>query len=625
MPRFHGVKIMEEFLKKHYKAIVVVIMTFFVIVSLFNAKNDSATFDEVAHIPAGYSYIQKHDMRLNPEHPPLLKDLIGLPLAFLHLNFNTDNQQFWTGEGLGRIWDDGQWYAGRYLLYGAGNNPDQILFWARLPIILISVALGLFLFMWGKEIAGVLGGLFVLVLYAFDPNILGHNHYVTTDIGIASFLTFAFYYFLKFIKNPTWKNVAIGGFFLGLVNLVKFSSLMAYPILAIVIMLYPLVKKLSHDETENRNKFLRAKIFFSYLGKGIVAFAISMVVVWVLYFFNTYKMPQEIIAGQIGFSFPLSDPNKLSQVTNHALTFLNSSTILRPMSEYALGVAMVFKRVAGGNGAYFLGNVSSKASPKYFPLVFMLKETIPFLALIAFSIIFTIIQISRTFSKSIRAKAVGKSIMRFLQVGVTQYTLFGFIVLYSFLSITGNLNIGLRHLFPIMPLLYLLVVKKIFDFLHGKHVTTKNQLHIIASVLILWIILIPFFAYPSYTSYFNETIGGSQNGYKYVTDSNVDWGQDLKRLKIFVDENPDIDKIRVDYFGGGNPQYYLADKYISWWDEKRPVEAGWYAISVNSLQTSIYDKVNKTPANNYAWTEKLQPITMIGASIMIYYVPETMK
>ena len=613
---------MELFLKKNYKIIVVVIMTFFITVSVLNAKNDSATFDEVAHIPAGYSYIQMHDMRLNPEHPPLLKDLIGLPLALLNLKFDT-TQPFWTGENLPRIWDDGQWAAGKHLLYEAGNNPDQILFWARLPIILISVILGLFLFMWGKEIAGTLGGLFILTLYAFDPNILGHNHYVTTDIGIAAFLTFTFYYFLKFIKNPTWKNVVIGGFFLGLVNLVKFSSLMAYPILGLILLVYPLVKKISHNDTEIKEKFLRTKLFFSYLGKGLVAFAISMALVWVLYFLNTYKMPQEIIARQINFSFPLSDPNPLSMTTNKALSFLNSSPIIRPFAEYFLGVTMVFKRVAGGNGAYFLNNVSSKASTIYFPLVFLIKETIPFLVLILFSLLFTGGQILKTFKNSLTKKTLGKSFKRFLQTGVTQYALFGFIVLYSYLSITGNLNIGLRHLFPIMPLAYLLVTKKVFDFLRNKHVVTKRQLQVLFSILIIWIVLIPILNYPGYVSYFNETVGGSKNGYKYVTDSNVDWGQDLKRLQAFLQDNPQITKINVDYFGGGNPQYTLGDKYVSWWDSKRPIEAGWYAISVNSLQTSIYDKVNKTPETNYAWTQQFEPVDMIGNSIMIYYVPFT--
>ena len=126
---------MEKFINKYYKFIVVGILIFFAGVSILNAKNDSAIFDEVAHIPAGYSYVSQHDTRLNPEHPPLIKDLAGLPLLFLHLKFDT-TAPFWTGE-LPNAWDEGQWAAGRSLLYESGNNPDQIIFWSRLPIVLL--------------------------------------------------------------------------------------------------------------------------------------------------------------------------------------------------------------------------------------------------------------------------------------------------------------------------------------------------------------------------------------------------------------------------------------------------------------------------------------------------------
>ena len=300
---------MEEFIKKHYKKIIVVTMAFFIIVSVINAKKDSAIFDESAPIPAGYSYLTQHDMRLNPEHPPMLKDLAAMPLLFLHLNFNT-NQDFWNGQV------NGEWDAGSYLFYHAGNNPDAILFWARLPIVLISVILGLFLFMWARELFGLTAGVFVYILYSCDPNILGHNHYVTTDVGIAAFMTFSAYFFLKFIKNPTWKNTTLGGIFLGLAHLAKFSSLTILPIFGLVLIIYPLIKKMSHDEKENSDKMLRLKTFGAYLGKGIVAFLISFVVIWIVYYLNTYKMSADNLIQTIQYYFPSSDPNHTTQLAN---------------------------------------------------------------------------------------------------------------------------------------------------------------------------------------------------------------------------------------------------------------------------------------------------------------------
>ncbi|MCX7956823.1 MAG: hypothetical protein N2643_02885 [Endomicrobia bacterium] len=70
-------------------------------------------------------------------------------------------------------------------------------------------------------------------------------------------------------------------------------------------------------------------------------------------------------------------------------------------------------------------------------------------------------------------------------------------------------------------------------------------------------ILISFKTHPWYISYFNELIGGSKNGWKYFTDSNVDWGQGLKQLSEYLKERNLIDNIiYLSYFGVGDPHYY---------------------------------------------------------------------
>ncbi|NMC87280.1 MAG: glycosyltransferase family 39 protein [Candidatus Moranbacteria bacterium] len=602
---------MEKFSKKYYKHIIFIVIAFFTVVSLLNANNDSATFDEVAHIPAAYSYVTQHDTRINPEHPPLIKDLSGLPLLFMDLNFDT-SQKFWTGE-LKNKWDEGQWAAGRHLLYEAGNDPDKIIFWARIPIIVLSIILGLFLFKWGREIAGTSAGLFALLLYACDPNILGHNHYVTTDLGIAAFLSFSFYYFLKFIKNPSWKNVLLGGIFLGLVLVTKFSSILVLPIFGLVLFAYALAK--NNHEGKNHWK-TRMRNLAIYSGKGIVALVIAVLVIWMVYEINMFSMPKEIFAETIDFFFSANDSNPKASYTNQALHWLNQNDLTRPLGTYLFGPAWMFKRVSGGNGAYFLGEVGNGFTWN-FPVVFVIKEPLPFLILAMFAIIYTIKQSSTAFSSFSEMKY---RFSRFLKRSVVEYALFGFIALYAFVSISGGLNIGFRHLFPILPFAYLLIAKKISDLTKGSNYFSKKTFNVIVLFLTAWIIFIPILAYPSYTSYFNESIGGSKNGYKYVTDSNTDWGQDLKRLRKYVDKHPEIDKIRVDYFGGSDIKRYIGEKSIIWWDSKRPVETGWYAISTNFLQGSIYDKENKTADDSYAWTLQYKPVAMIGNSILIFYV-----
>ncbi len=597
---------MLKFIEKKYKLIVGLILAFVFVVSVINAWRDSAIFDETAHIPAGYSYLTMHDMRLNPEHPPLLKDLAALPLIFMNLKFDT-TQKFWTTDV------NGQWEAGHNLFWQTGNDPDQIIFWARIPFVILSLIFGLFIFKWGKELSGTLGGLLALTLYAFDPNILGHNHFVTTDLGIAGFMMLSFYYFLKFIKEPVWKNVAIGGLFLALVQLTKFSSILLLPIFGLVAIIYPLVKKIPAKE---KNAFLfKLKMLGAYLGKSLVALAFSLIIVWLFYAFNNYEMPKAKLAETINFYFSPQDTANIKNVyTNKILLSLNENALLRPLSEYFLGIAMVFKRVAGGNGAYFMGQVSSTAFPAYFPAVFAFKEP---LVMLFFMLSALLIAFYSNLKNLFNRIAPFKD---YLRHNIEVLAMFSFILLYAYISITGNLNIGFRHLFPILPFAYILTAKVIMDFCKNRKqpatkITFLSIVFIFSSLLIIETIT----TFPYYMSYFNQVAGGPKNGYRYATDSNADWGQDLKRLQTFLGEHPEIDKIRVDYFGGADIKYYIKDQYLSWSDSKRPLEAGWYAVSTNFMQGSIYDTTKKDQ-DSYRWTQKIKPLYQVGTSIFIYYL-----
>lgn len=622
---------MQKFLEVHYKKIVILILTFVAIVSIFNARNDSAIFDETAHIPAGYSYLEYADFRLNPEHPPLIKNLAAIPLVFMNLGFDT-TADFWTTD------INGQWDAGRNILWQEGNDADRIIFWSRFPIILIALLLGWFVFRWTKELAGTLAGIFALILYSFDPNILGHNHFVTTDIGIAAFGVFSFYYFLRFIKDPSWKNMFIGGIFLGLLQLAKFSSITLFPIYGLVILIYPFVKKCRPGMT-NDWKF-KIKTLGKYLGKGILAFGVSVILIWGVYLVNIYKMPQEKLDQTIEYYFPTDDPSAAAKMVNKTSVALNKSIITRPLSGYLLGMAMVFKRVDGGNGAYFMEKVSSSAFRAYFPTVFVLKEPLVML-------FFMLVALAISFSKSIRSityKIIRKKhpenciFFDFVRHNITSISLFSFVILYSYISITSNLNIGFRHLFPILPFIYILTAKTIFDFLKKQKEHTKKMF--LGGIIGFSVLLIAttISAYPYYMSYFNELAGGPKNGYHYVTDSNADWGQDLKRLKNFVDRYnwcPDnsldsfckiydiqkgqMDKIHLNYFGGADIKYYFGEQVIDWWDSRRPIEEGWYALSTNYLMGSIYD-TTKPDKESYRWVKNIKPFYQVGTSIFIYYI-----
>jgi len=657
-----------DFLKKHAFLIVAGILTFHFILSLMVSSQESMIFDEKAHIPAAYSYVRYGDMRLNPEHPPFLKDLAGLPLLFLQPAFPLASKEWQSGAN--EQWAIGDMFVNCTRPDIVCNDADTILFWSRIPITLIAVVLGIVLFLWTRELAGTLAGLFAVTLYAFDPNIIAHNHYVTTDIGIAAFLFFAFYFFVRFLKNPSFKNVLIAGIFLGLAELAKFSAVLLFPIFGLFAVLYGLSKRKPTDDARSVFAFKLRSVFeyvLKYAGSVIICFGL----IWILYFMNTLNMPGEKLSENALAAFPHT-----TAVGKFAIDFVTApsqSPLLKPFSEYFLGVFMVFGRVTGGNTYYFLGQVSNQASPWYFPIVFLLKETLPFLIILLLTSLYALSRIGKTLirekgaafpflvrldSRLDSAKWAAK-LARSFQNNTTTYLALFFILFYSYVSITGNLNIGLRHLFPILPFLYMLTAKVSFDFFrrHENDKVTRQILACILGGLTLSIVAIPILAYPSYLSYFNAAAGGHLNGYQYVTDSNYDWGQDLKHLRNFVDTynnclstgigalnckgisiNPKaltessssrmagdkalfIDKIRVDYFGGASPTYYLGNKYVSWHSYNDP-EPGWYALSAGFIQESSYSPNLKPGDKTYAWRFDYPLVTRAGDSIFVYYIPE---
>lgn len=596
---------------KYYKIIVTLTIFFLLIVSLKLANDDSLTFDEIAHIPAGYSYVTKFDYRLNPEHPPLVKVLSGIPLLFLSLNFET-SQELWNETNQ---WGEyKQWEAGHYLLHEAGNNVDQITFWARFPIILISIGLAFLLFLWGKKIGGTATGIFALLLCVFDPNILGHNHLVTTDIGVAATTALSFYFFLSFVRHPSWKNTALTGLALGIAQITKFSAILLIPFFLFLLFIFIILKLF---EVEN-HKF---RFILRYAVKSVLIGVIIFFVIWITYIPFTYTMPTGVLS-QIA-------PAKINPndgfVDEKALSFIlwsNENSITRSLGMYTQGILQVKNRVSGGNSTYFMGQFSNEAFTTYFPTAFLTKQTLFHLFFYVFAISTFLIliyqDILKLFTQKI-TKSLNESRKYFLQ-NFTEISLILFIIFYFYISITGNLNIGFRHLFPVMPLIYL-VTARVCVNTYSKLITKKRILavrYIFVAIIILMITEVVF-AYPYYISYFNQTVGGPKNGYKIITDSNADWGQDLKRLKKYLDEHPEIDKIRLHYFGGDRPENRLEDKFIEWWESKRPIEKGYYAISVNNLQGSIYD-TNKSDDDSYKWTLNYKPIDQVGTSILIFRV-----
>src|SRR6185369_5859555 len=183
-----------------------------------------------------------------------------------------------------------------------------------------------------------------------------------------------------------------------------------------------------------------------YVYKFVLSLMTAFVLIWIVYAANTYSMPGEKVAAEAEMS--LGQNNTLAHLAHDFTITLSQSPLFKPLSEYFLGVFMVFARVASGNVHYFLGEVTNAASVWYFPIVFLLKETLPFLFLLLLTLAYSLSRISASFLKT-KNMTVIHFLALSLQNKITQYLSVFFILFYSYISITGNLNIGFRHLFPI--------------------------------------------------------------------------------------------------------------------------------------------------------------------------------
>jgi 4-amino-4-deoxy-L-arabinose transferase-like glycosyltransferase len=190
-----------------------VLIAAFCLQALLAMPQLSATSDEVPHVAGGYSYWITRDFRINPEHPPLVKLVSALPLLLINPRLDTSNSG-WTTPS--------QWVFGFMFLYN--NRADQLLFWARVPVIALA-ALGAFItFLWARDLFGPAAGIFAAGLYAFSPNLLAHGMLVTTDVPLGTFYLLTLYLFWKQGQHPTWQSNLLPGLSLGAAMTTKYSG-----------------------------------------------------------------------------------------------------------------------------------------------------------------------------------------------------------------------------------------------------------------------------------------------------------------------------------------------------------------------------------------------------------------
>ncbi len=574
-----------------------------VVLGFTSSINDAPIVDEIPHIGAGYSYITRLDMRLNPEHPPLIKDLAGIALLPLQLNSNAFLSTSWTTDV------NGQWQFGRSVVFESAVNPDTIKMAARFPMLLVFAFACWLLWKWTRERYGDTAGFIALILIAFSPTVIAHARLVTTDMGAATGVLAATYFFVAFLRAPSKRSFILASLSLGLALLAKFNTVLLAPFFVIVAIVYGL------NGTFTRRALYRAARMFGYT--ALIGIASFVFVVWPLYFVQTvHYPPQKQLADTKSIMGSYGSP-----LVRNFIVWGADKPIIRGATHWALGLAMVQQRSTGGNTIYWMGRVVKEGGPGYFPTIYFIKEPLAWWLLVSMALTALIFHHHRRAGEYVRG--------HFFSNNLEEWVWLLWLAIYWTISVRSTLNIGVRHLLPIYPFTIMLVsgrLSVLLDWLRTHDRVRLRYVSLAIALLLGWYSFESVRVWPSYLSYFNQLAGGPSGGHRYVADSNLDWGQDVKRLGQWLVAN-NVQRISIDYFGWADPSYYLGSRYVyttgSYWKDakdfiKRNQSDGWIAISATFYQ----EATNRAEpgASTYRWLMDYEPVAAIGNSIFVWHL-----
>lgn len=547
-------------------ALFVIILSF---LSISTMLHSSYTVNEPIYVMAGYYYLSE-GQTFYTGHPIFTHILAAIPLQFIDVNAPNPSTIPHPFE-----------FAREEFLFYENNDPDKIMFLARLPFLFLALIFGYFLFRWIRELYGLTPATLGLFLYTFNPETIWNASIVMTDLPVAGFMLISTYYFWKYLKENKHSSLIISGVFFGLAIASKSTGIFLLPIYVVLLLWF---KKYSIKDL--------AKTFLLLGLLGVVIFSI----INIMDIHPVYNAKNPFYTISSNFRSPerlskiVGDVTSIKPIQNILIFTLTDLPV--PGSSSIQAYASQFLHSINGHAQYFLGEYTNHGRWYYYFFLYLIKTPLALLILFALSLIFY-----RRLKKDGNDEAA-----LLLSLGA-------FLFIFSFIV---RLNLGLRHTLYIL-FLGIIFTSKIFQFRNFRE--KKKIMKCIVAVLLIWYLLTAILIFPSYTTYFNELIGGPINGPYYAVDE-MDWGQDLINLKTYMDKN-NITSIKLRYNGFEDPLY----RKINYEQLNCTEEPGLIAISVATLYGRFWTEGNNTiDLNCFAWLRKQKPIDTIGYSIYIYNV-----
>jgi len=521
----------------------------------------SQTFDEPVHVAMGLEWLDRGTYTLELQHPPLARIFDGIALRLA-------GEHYPPGPIV--LTDSAAPVRKGNAIFGGADDYQRNLTLARIGVLPFLLLAAFVVFHWTRWIAGAEAAVAAVALFTFVPPILGHAGLATTDMALAATLTAAVYALVRCVERgcavsrlrglaageteqhretaqPRNRETLILGITLAAAVLSKFSAIPFFVAIVIVLLLIG---------RPNRQAVARIAL----------AIPIAALLIWAMYRFSIWPtpmygfQPSEFMA-MLGTS---------SAPPDRTLFFLLSHFRL-PAPEFFAGLTHLGEHSLFGHPSYFLGAIRPHGVWYFFPIIIAVKTPIAFLIL-------AILGARKARVPVLSAAAI------------------------VLVAMAARINLGVRHVLPIYPLLAIAGGIALIDLWQRRRV--------IAVLLTAWIAVSSLLAHPEYIAYFNELAG--TNPERIVVDSDLDWGQDLPRLRDAVADRR-IDRLWIAYFGSTDLSRYPIASAIRVLPPRTRVR-GWIAISKTSLKGAYGN------ANDYAWLETQTPVQEIGRSMLLYHV-----
>jgi len=541
------------------------------------ARRESITFDEIAHIGAGVSYLQKLDLRMNPEHPPLAKVLSAIPLVLRGVRADySDVSWSVSGHGWGNIL--GEWSWGHALAL-RWNDPYSTVFWARVPMLLLTLALGVFVYRYAAEFGGEWGGLLCLAAYVTTPAFLVFGPLVLTDVAVTLTMLLTLWSFAALWRAPSRATLIPFGLLLGASFLTKFSSgflLFAFAAFRLSLRWLPLPDMPQDREELRAWQRLRGR----YLWKGILLAAVT---VYAVYFVLSWNQPTNAL-----------------DFLGHNFASLVVRRLLMPPFVYLFG--LFFFVMSSTRPTFLLGHFYTHGQWFFFPILFFLKSTLAFLLMLVLAIPVGLIA---------RHKLEGASVIPADKRFQWRAMWISLLVFVAFCMIS-RMTISIRHFtIPIVLLILLLAPLPRALGLLRKNAWPAAPLAMgIYAALALFSMVTVVQAYPYYFPFVNSLAFG-RPAYSLFSDSNLDWNHALPEVNQYVQRHG-LSQVLIDEYGINDPIVYVRQARFWNCQSPSPSDGGlWAVVSADMIEDS----------HNCVWLLHYPHEAIAAGSMYVFQLP----